>query len=109
MPFLTWELWLAHPVVQENPWQKAQTHLSPGRVCQSIQNLLVAIGPPTRLCKTRGKSPGWSTGRPRTPRQPQALIPSEQWNKIRTRKQSVPPAQKPKPGRPKKAVAFPAA
>jgi hypothetical protein len=104
MPFLTWQLWLARDIVQDSPlpWQKPQTQLSPGRVCQSMQNILVAIGTPTRVCKTRGLSPGWTPGRPRTPRQPQELIRSEQWKKIRARKQPVLPGQKPKRGRPKK-------
>ncbi len=111
MPFLTWELWLARKIVQDNPlpWQKPQPHLAPGRVCQGMQNILVAIGTPTRTCKTRGKSPGWPTGRPHTPHQPQELIRSAHWKKIRARKQPVLPGQKPKRGRPKKVNAPPAA
>lgn len=105
MPFLTWELWLARTIVTDYPlpWQKPQAHLSPGRVCQSMQNILVAMGTPTRPCKTRGKSPGWPKGRPRTPRPPQGLIRSAQWKTIRQRKQAVAPGQTPKRGRPKKA------
>lgn len=104
MPFLTWELWLAHTLVQDSPlpWQKAQTNLSPARVCQSLQNILVAIGTPTRVCKTRGSSPGWRTGRPRTHRKQQEIIRSERWKTIRAHKQPVVPGQKPKRGRPKK-------
>ncbi len=109
MPLLTWELWLARQFVQDSPlpWQKPQTQLSPGRVCQSLQNILVVIGTPTRPCKTRGKSPGWPAGRPRTPRKRQELIRSAQWKQIRARKQSLPPGQKPKPGRPKKVSPAP--
>ncbi len=111
MPLLTWELWLARPVVQDSPlpWQKPQTHLSPGRVCQSMPNILVAIGTPTRPCKTRGNSPGWTPGRPRSQRPPQELIRSEAWKAIRVRQQALPPRQKPKRGRPKKSLAPPPA
>lgn len=69
MPFVTWELWLARSVVADKPlpWQKAQTHLTPGRVRQSIGGILAQIGTPTGVPKPRGKSPGWSKGRVRTP------------------------------------------
>jgi hypothetical protein len=104
MPLLTWELWLARDIVQDSPlpWQKAQANLSPARVCQGMQNILVAIGTPTRACKTRGNSPGWPAGQPRTHRKPQEIIRSEQWKTIRAHKQSVSPGQTPKRGRPKK-------
>jgi hypothetical protein len=97
MPFLTWELWLARPLVQDSPlpWQKPQTRLSPGRVCQGMQNLLAVIGTPTRMCKSHGKSPGWPKGRPRQPRERFELIRSERWKTICSR-------QKAKRGRPKK-------
>jgi hypothetical protein len=109
MPMLTWEAWLARDIVQDSPlpWQKAQTHLSPARVCQSLQNILVAIGTPTRTCKTRGVSPGWPAGQPRTHRKRLEIIRSEQWKTIRTHKQPVLPGQKPKRGRPKKDSAPP--
>jgi hypothetical protein len=69
MPFVTWELWLARSVVADKPlpWQKAQTHLTPGRVRQSIGGILAQIGTPTCMPKPRGKSPGWTKGRARTP------------------------------------------
>jgi hypothetical protein len=103
MPFLTWELWLARPVVQDSPlpWQKPQTSLSPGRVCQGMQNILVAIGTPTRVCKSRGKSPGWPKGRPRQLRKRFELVRSARWMIIRSRQKSVSAAHKPKRGRPK--------
>jgi hypothetical protein len=103
MPFLTWELWLARQWVidQPLPWQKPQVKLSPGRVCQGMQNILVAIGTPTRACKTRGKSPGWPSGRPRTPRQRYELVRSEQWKAIRARQKAQKQAQPAKRGRPK--------
>jgi hypothetical protein len=105
MPFLTWELWLARTIVQDSPlpWQKSQDQLSPGRVCQSLPNILAVIGTPTRVCKSRGKSPGWTPGRPRTHRTHQALIRSEAWKTTRARKQALPPGQKAKRGRPKQS------
>jgi hypothetical protein len=111
MPFITWELWLARSLVSDHPlpWQKPQSHLSPGRVCQSMQNILVAIGTPTRVCKSRGKSPGWPKGKPRTHRQRYELIRSEQWKAIRARKKAQNDSPKPKRGRPKKIVATSAA
>ncbi len=69
MPMLTWELWLARNIVLDHPlpWQKPQKHLTPGRVCQSMGGLLAQIGTPTQCPKPRGKSPGWTKGRQRTP------------------------------------------
>jgi hypothetical protein len=111
MPFLTWQLWLARPLVQDCPlpWQKSQAQLSPGRMCQSMANILVAIGTSARSPKPRGKSPGWTPGRPRTHRPPHELIRSDAWKTIRARKQALPPGQKPKRGRPKKPLAPPPA
>lgn len=68
MPFMTWQLWLARDLVAEHrlPWQKATINLTPGRVAGSMFSLLVRIGTPARPPKTRGKSPGWTTGNKRT-------------------------------------------
>jgi hypothetical protein len=103
MPFITWELWQARRWVQDCPlpWQKPQAKLSPGRVCQGMQNILVAIGTPTRVCKSRGKSPGWPTGRMRAQRTHYDLVRSEQWKNIRARQQAKKEGQKAKRGRPK--------
>lgn len=104
MPFLTWELWLARVVVQDCPlpWQKPQARLSPGRVCQGMQNLLVTIGTPTCMCKSRGKAPGWPTGHPRSRREWHDLLISAQWERIREWEKRR-KAQKPvKRGRPKR-------
>lgn len=105
MPFITWELWLARSIVADSPlpWQKPQTRLSPGRVCQGMQNILVAIGTPAQVCKSRGKSPGWPKGKPRIKHPPQELIRSEQWKRIRAHKQALKNGEKPKRGRPKRA------
>ncbi len=70
MPLMTWQLWLAKDLVEENclPWQSPMKNLTPGRVAQSIFSLLVEIGSPTTAPKTRGKSPGWKKGRKRSNR-----------------------------------------
>ncbi len=104
MPLITWELWLARPFVQDSPlpWQRSQLHLTPGRVCQGMQNILVAIGTPTRVCKPRGIAPGWSIGRVRKHRERFDLIYSKRWRVVRAHQQPKIPGQKPKRGRPKK-------
>ncbi len=67
MPLLTWELWLARPLLCDKPlpWQKPQQMLTPGRARQSIAGVLAQIGTPTRAPKLRGKSPGWPSGKRR--------------------------------------------
>jgi hypothetical protein len=70
MPLLTWQLWLAREIVQDNPlpWQKPQQsgQLTPGRVAQAFGTILAAIGTPACFPKTRGKSRGWPKGKKRT-------------------------------------------
>ena len=63
-----WQLFLARHLVQDQPlpWQKAQQVLTPTRVLHAISNLFAQIGTPTRPPQTRGKAPGWPTGRQRT-------------------------------------------
>jgi hypothetical protein len=104
MPFLTWELWLARALVADNPlpWQKPQTFLSPGRVCQGMQNILVAIGTPTRVCKSRGIPPGWPIGKSRNHRKRYELVRSQQWKTIRERQWAKNEDQPGKRGRHKK-------
>ena len=70
MPLMTWQLWLAKNLVEEHhlPWQSSQKNLTPGRVAQSLFSLLIEIGTPATSPKTRGKSPGWKTGRKRSKR-----------------------------------------
>lgn len=67
MPLMTWQLWLARDIVADNPlpWQKSQAKMTPGRVAQAMGGVLPAIGTPAVAPKTRGKSPGWTTGKPR--------------------------------------------
>jgi len=68
MPLMSWQLWLARDLVVENrlPWQSATINLSPGRVAQSMFAVLVEIGTPALLPKSRGKSLGWKKGKVRT-------------------------------------------
>jgi DDE superfamily endonuclease len=108
MTVLTWELWLARDLVEDSPlpWQKPQTRLTPGRVCQSMQNILVAIGTPACPCKSRGIPPGWPKGRPRSRRQHYALIRSEIWKIKRARKKAIQAGQPGKRGRRRKIDAL---
>ncbi|MDJ0572850.1 MAG: hypothetical protein QNJ53_27945 [Pleurocapsa sp. MO_192.B19] len=50
--------WLAKDLVEEChlPWQSPGKKLTPGRIAQSILPLLIEIGTPAALPKTRGKS-----------------------------------------------------
>ncbi len=70
MPVLSWQLWLARPLVLQTPlpWQKHLPVPSPGRVADSFAPLLVRIGSPAPDPKPRGKSTGWLPGRIRTRR-----------------------------------------
>lgn len=70
MPLITWELWLARPLGVDKPlpWQKKQETMTPGRVCQGMNDIFAEIGTPVRLPKPRGKSPGWPKGRQRARR-----------------------------------------
>lgn len=63
-----WELFLARPLVLDKPlpWQPRQQRLTPGRVQLDLAALFTQIGSPAQAPQTRGKSPGWSKGRPRT-------------------------------------------
>jgi hypothetical protein len=67
MPLLSWQLWLARASIQDCPlpWQKFSAHLSPGRVANCFATVLARIGTPASTPKPRGKSPGWTPGRPR--------------------------------------------
>lgn len=63
-----WQLFLARPVVQDQPlpWQKPQTRLTPYRTKQGLGSIFSQFGTPAQSPQTRGKSPGWLPGRPRT-------------------------------------------
>jgi len=62
-----WQLFLARGVVRDQPlpWQSAQENLTPERVLQSLGGLFRQISTPAAPPQTRGKSPGWTPGRPR--------------------------------------------
>jgi hypothetical protein len=63
-----WQLYLARNHVADRPlpWQPPQTKLTPERVKQGLAALFAQIGTPATPPQTRGKSPGWPSGRPRT-------------------------------------------
>ena len=63
-----WQLFLARQLVSDQPlpWQKAHPILPPGRVLRRIGAIFLLIGSPAQPPQTRGKSPGWPKGRPRT-------------------------------------------
>jgi hypothetical protein len=63
-----WELFLARDVVKDKPlpWQPAQEQLTPERTLQGFGATFPKIGTPAAAPQTRGKSPGWPKGRPRT-------------------------------------------
>ena len=67
MPLMTWELWLAREIVHDKPlpWQKSQTKLTPGRVTQPMGGVLAVMDTPAVAPKPRGKSSGWTPGKPR--------------------------------------------
>ena len=70
MPLMTWQLWLArHDVANHTlPWQKPIPRPTPGRVANGFASLLDSLGTPAEDVKPRGKSPGWPSGKSRTPR-----------------------------------------
>jgi hypothetical protein len=72
MALLTWQLWLAPPLVTDCPlpWQKSLPveSLTPGRGAQSLAPILAVIGSPAPEPKPRGKSPGWTEGKKRRPK-----------------------------------------
>jgi len=63
-----WQIWLARDLVTDQPlpWQKPQTDLTPGRVTLGLGALFAQFQTPATSPQTRGKSPGWPSGRPRT-------------------------------------------
>jgi hypothetical protein len=63
-----WHIWLARDLVTDQPlpWQKGQTDLTPGRVTLGLGALFAQFETPATSPQTRGKSPGWPSGRPRT-------------------------------------------
>jgi hypothetical protein len=80
MPLVTWELWLARQIVADKPlpWQKPQSNLTPGRVCQGMGGVLAVIRTPAQAPKPRGKSPGWPKGRLRKRRERHPVVKKSQ-------------------------------
>lgn len=70
MPLMSWQLWLARKASPDQPlpWQKPLADKTPGRVANAFAVILANIGTPANVPKPRGKSPGWPTGKTRTPR-----------------------------------------
>lgn len=70
MPLMSWQLWLARPEAPDQPlpWQKPLAKQTPGRVANAFAAIVARIGSPATSPKPRGKSSGWPTGTPRTPR-----------------------------------------
>jgi hypothetical protein len=60
-----WQVFLARHLAADQPlpWQKAQASLTPGRVLRTLGAIFSQISSPAQPPKTRGKSPGWPTGR----------------------------------------------
>ena len=71
-----WQLFLARDLVKDQPlpWQPTQEKLTPERVLQSLAGLFRQLGTPASAPQPRGKSPGWSKGRPRTRHQRYPLV-----------------------------------
>jgi hypothetical protein len=65
-----WCLFLMRSLVTDCrlPWQKPQGALTPARVKRAYPTLFGVIGTPARPPQTRGKSPGWPTGKRRQPK-----------------------------------------
>ena len=49
------------------PWESKQRVLTPRQVRRVMPSILLQLGTPAKRPKPRGKSPGWPTGRARTP------------------------------------------
>jgi hypothetical protein len=62
-----WQLFLARDWVQDRPlpWQPPQVNPTPERVLQGLPAHFQHLTSPTRVPRTRGKSPGWPKARPR--------------------------------------------
>jgi hypothetical protein len=60
IPMITWQLWLARQITADKPrpWQKPQSNLTPGRVCQGIGGVLAAISTPAPGAQTPRKIAG---------------------------------------------------
>ncbi len=60
---------LAHELGQavQRPWESRQRPVTPQQVRRAMPSILSQLGTPVRASQPRGKSPGWTKGRRRTP------------------------------------------
>lgn len=63
------QLLLAQPLGQAvlRPWESTQRAVTPRQVRRVMPSILLQLGTLAKPPKPRGKSPGWPTGRVRTP------------------------------------------
>ncbi len=63
------QLVLARPLVAavRLPWESSTRPVTPRQVRRAMLGILATLGTPAQVPKVRGKSPGWSKGRVRTP------------------------------------------
>ena len=63
------QLVLARPLVAavRLPWESSTRPVTPRQVRRAMTGILATLGTPAQVPKVRGKSPGWSKGRARTP------------------------------------------
>jgi hypothetical protein len=80
-----WMLFLARPLVEDCPlpWQPRQSRLTPDRVQQGYRDIFSKIGTPAKPPQTRGYSPGWPRGQPRT-RRPRYPVVKKQADPVTT-------------------------
>ena len=73
-----WQLYLARPLAQDCPlpWQPPQPPptLTPARVQRAMPTILSQFERLTRAPQTRGISPGWPRGKPRTRRERRQVV-----------------------------------
>ena len=71
-----WQLLFGRDLVKDNPlpWQPTQENPTPERVLQGFAGLFREISTPAVPPQTRGKSPGWPRGRPRTRPERQRVV-----------------------------------
>jgi hypothetical protein len=91
-----WQLWLVRPLVAEVrlPWDRPLTpkELTPGRVRCAFGSLLVRLSSPTRVPRSRGKSPGRRPGQRCGPRERFAVVrrtPAKARRRHRNRRRST--------------------
>ena len=76
-----WQLYLARDLISDQPlpWQPPQEEQTPERVKQGLAWLFSQIGTPACAPRTRGKSSGWPTGRPRKRKKRRKPVKKTNW------------------------------